>query len=177
NQSLKALLGAVSEPSESSVTARVVADTGGSFAQSVLILAGTVDGAGKGDIVLTGEGLVGRITQAGRRSSRVLLITDINSRIPVLVGEAGSHAILAGDNSLRPKLLYMDGASPVLTGDKVVTSGDGDAFPTGLPVGRIARIKDGVIEVEPYVARDQLRHVKIADYGLSGVLGELARER
>jgi rod shape-determining protein MreC len=176
NRSLKSLLAMVPEPTAQSVAARVVADTGGSFAQSVLITAGTSDGAKKGDVVLTGEGLVGRVTQAGLKSARVLLITDINSRIPVLVGDAGVRAILAGDNSLRPKLLYLSGRPAVLPGDRVVTSGDGDAFPNGLPVGRVVRVGDGTIEVEPFVARDQLQHVRVVDFGLTGILAEMTQK-
>ena len=65
-------------------SARVVGDVGGAFAQSVIITAGASSGVTKGQVVMTGEGLVGRVTQAGNASSRVLLITDINSRIPVL---------------------------------------------------------------------------------------------
>lgn len=170
NRSLKALLALAPEPDAQFVSARVVGDTGGTFAQSVLVTAGSSDGVGKGDVVMSGEGLVGRVLQAGARSSRVLLITDINSRIPVVVGEAANRAILVGDNGLRPRLLYVGAKTVVVPGDKVTTSGDAEAFPPGLPVGRVARVQDGVIEVEPYVSRDKLQHVRIADYGLSGIL-------
>ncbi len=173
NRALRGLLNTVAEPAVSTVTARVVADTGGAFAQSVLIIGGTSDGIDKADTVMTGEGLVGRVMQAGARSARVLLITDINSRIPVLVGDAGNRAIMAGDNGLRPRLLYIGGKTAIQPGDKVVTSGDGEAFPPGLPVGRVIRVQDSVIEVEPYVARDQLSQVQVVDFGLGGILGEL----
>jgi rod shape-determining protein MreC len=170
NRSLKALLALVPEPTANFVSARVVGDTGGTFAQSVLITAGGNDGVGKGDVVMTGEGLVGRVLQAGVRSARVLLITDINSRIPVVVGEAGNRAILVGDNGLRPRLLYVGAKTIIVPGDKVTTSGDAEAFPPGLPVGRVARVQDGIVEIEPYVSRDKLQHVRIVDYGLSGIL-------
>jgi rod shape-determining protein MreC len=148
----------------------VVGDTGGAFAQSILITAGTSDGVGRGDVVMAGEGLVGRVLQVGARSARVLLITDINSRIPVVVGDAGNRAILVGDNGLRPRLLYVGAKTVVSPGDKVTTSGDAEAFPPGLPVGRVARVEEGLIEIEPYVSRDQLLHVRIVDFGLSGIL-------
>lgn len=170
NRSLKALLALVPEPNANFVSARVVGDTGGTFAQTVLITAGANDGVGKGDVVMTGEGLVGRVVQVGARSARVLLITDINSRIPVVVGEAANRAILVGDNGLRPRLLYVGAKTVVVPGDKVMTSGDAEAFPPGLPVGRVARVQDGVIEVEPYVSRDKLQHVRVVDFGLTGIL-------
>lgn len=177
NRSLRNLLTTVAEPPVGSISARVVADTGGAFAQSVLIMGGSSDGVDKGDVVLTGEGLVGRVTQTGYKSSRVLLVTDINSRIPVQVGEAGTRAILAGDNSLRPRLQYVGNQAPVVPGDKVVTAGDGAAFPPGLPIGRVVRTDDGVVEVEPYVARDKLEHVRVVDFGLDGILTDLTKKK
>jgi rod shape-determining protein MreC len=171
NKSLRDLLALVPEPQATFVTARVVADTGGAFAQSLIITAGSQAGIKKGQVVMTGEGLVGRITQAGVFSSRVLLITDINSRIPVLVGDAGNRAILVGDNTLRPRLMYLNNriAAP---GDKVVTAGDAEAFPPGLPIGQVASVSDGAVEVQPFVVRDKLMHVRVVDYGLSGILAD-----
>src|SRR6185295_9050516 len=117
NRSLRGLLSAVPEPTANFVTARVVADPGGAFAQSIIITAGQSHGVKKGQVVMTGEGLMGRVTQAGMLSSRVLLITDLNSRIPVLVGEAGNRAIMVGDNGLRPRLLYLGNKTAAAPGD------------------------------------------------------------
>jgi rod shape-determining protein MreC len=172
NQSLRSLTALVPEPTATFVTARVVADTGGAFAQSILITAGQSQGVKKGQIVMAGEGLVGRVMQAGMYSARVLLVTDINSRIPVLVGEAGNRAILAGDNGLRPRLLFLGNTSAAAPGDKVVTSGDAEAFPPGLPIGQVARVDEGVVDVEPFVVRDKIQYVRIADYGLTGILAQ-----
>ena len=174
NISLRGLTGLVPEPGASFVTARVVADTGGAFAQSILITAGQSSGVRKGQVVLAGEGLVGRVMQAGLYSARVLLITDINSRIPVQVGEAGNRAILAGDNSLRPRLMFLDNKTAAAPGDKVVTSGDAEAFPPGLPIGQVARVDEGVVELEPFGVRDKIQYVRVVDYGLTGILAEQA---
>lgn len=175
NKSLRSLLAVTPEPTASFVTGRVVADAGGAFAQSVIVMAGRSDGVRKGQVVITGNGLVGRVMLAGDSSSRVLLISDINSRIPVLVGDSGQRAILAGDNSGRPHLLFL-GTGAAVPGDKVVTSGDAKAFPPGLPVGQVVSAEDGIVEVEPYAARDKLQHVRIVDYGLSGILESSAPE-
>jgi rod shape-determining protein MreC len=174
NKSLRGLTALVPEPSATFITARVVADTGGAFAQSILITAGQSAGVRKGQVVLAGEGLVGRVMQAGMYSARVLLITDINSRIPVLVGEAGNRAILAGDNGLRPRLLFLGNKTAAAPGDKVVTSGDAEAFPPGLPIGQVSRVEEGIVEVEPFVVRDKIQHVRVADYGLNGILAQQA---
>lgn len=173
NRQLRGLLGTVTEPEARAVSARVVADSGGAFAQSILITAGGRDGVAKGQAVVTGEGLVGRVTHSGYRSARVLLITDINSRIPVRVGEAGDRAILAGDNSARPQLIYLGVKSAVAPGDRIVTSGDAGAFPPGLPVGRVVVADEATAIVEPFVSRDRLQYVEVLDFGLSGILAEI----
>jgi rod shape-determining protein MreC len=108
--------------------------------------------------------------QVGVHSARVLLISDINSRLPVLVGESGTRAIMAGDNGARPRLLYLSAKTAVAPGDKVVTSGDADAFPVGLPVGRVARMSEGTVEVEPYMSSDKLQYVRIFDFGLANTV-------
>ena len=172
NRQLRALLGTVNEPEARAVSARVVADYGGAFAQSVLITAGGRDGVAKGQAVVTGEGLTGRVAQAGYRSARVLLITDINSRIPVRVGEAGDRAILAGNNSPRPSLIFLGVKSAIAPGDRVVTSGDAGAFPPGLPVGRVVVADESSALIEPFVSRDRLQYVEVLDFGLTGFLAD-----
>ena len=102
----------------------------------------------------------------------MLLLTDINSRVPVLVERTRDRAILAGDNSNRPQLLYLKPGLSIEVGDRVVTSGDGGAFPPGLPVGVIDRISDGVVSVAPFVDWDHMEFLQIVDYGLDGVLGD-----
>lgn len=173
NRQLRGLLGTVTEPEARAISARVVADSGGAFAQSILITAGGRDGVAKGQAVVTGEGLVGRVTHSGYRSARILLITDINSRIPVRVGEAGDRAILAGDNSSRPRLIYLGVKSAVAPGDRIVTSGDAGAFPPGLPVGRVVVADEAVAVIEPFVSRNRLQYVEVLDFGLSGILSDL----
>ena len=171
NRELRGLLDYVPMPDARAVAGRVIADTGGSFAQSVLVNTGLRDGVDKGQAVMTGEGLVGRIAQVGVRSARALLVTDLNSRIPVMVERTRARAVLAGDNSPRPRLLYLDpGSGRVEAGDRLVTSGDGGAFPSGLPVGVVVSVHENAMRVEPYVHRDELEYVRIVDYGLEGIL-------
>lgn len=170
NEALRALQNFRPEPQASFVSARVVADTGGAFAHSILMLGGNGDGIRKGQAVMTGEGVVGRVAEVGLRTSRVLLISDINSRIPVMVGEGRQRAIMAGENTDRPRLIYLPANAGVVPGDLVVTSGAAGAFPQGLPVGVVASVEDGVVRVAPYVQRDRLEVVQAVDYGLTGIL-------
>lgn len=173
NDSLKELLNFVPQPGSTYVSARVVADTGGAFAQSLLVTAGERELVAKGQAVVSGEGLVGRIAEVGRRSARVLLVTDINSRIPVSVGNSRQRAILAGDNSSRPRLVYLRTPQSIVPGDRVVTSGAAGAFPPGIPVGVVTSVNDTDIRMEPFLRRDRLEYVRVVDYGLSGILHDV----
>jgi rod shape-determining protein MreC len=170
NTRLRGLLNLVPEPMISFVTAKVIANSGGSFFRSVLVNAGNAGGVVRGQAAITGEGLVGRIAEVGERASRVLLVTDINSRIPVTVESSRERAVLAGDNSEQPRLIYLQPRSPVKVGDRIVTSGHGGVFPPGLPVGVVASTSNGIARVEPFVEMSRLDFVRIVDFGLGGVL-------
>ena len=109
NQRLKANLRWIPDPAPSYVTARVVADAGGVYAKAVLLSVGPNHGIRKGEIALDERGLVGRVTEVGARTARVLLITDLNSRIPVILENSRAHAILVGTNGPRPRLTVLAG--------------------------------------------------------------------
>lgn len=172
NRGLRELMNYAPGAEISFVTSRVIADTGGAFVHSVLLNAGDADGVKKGQVVITGSGLVGRVQGVGRNSSRILLITDLNSRIPVLVEPGRIRAILAGDNSERPRLIHLPPGAIVATGDRVVTSGHGGVFPPGVPIGLVSAMTDGGIGVQPFVDRNKLEYVRVLDYGLTGTLAQ-----
>lgn len=166
NAALKRLLNYVPDPQTRSVSARVIADPGGTFAHSLLLYAGAENGIRKGDAVVTGEGMIGRIINVSARSSRLLLITDLNSRIPISVLPARTRAVLAGDNTDRPKLLHLLPEASISPGDRVVTSGDAGALPPGLPVGVIASVGEQGIAVKPFVEASRLEHVRVIGFEL-----------
>lgn len=172
NKALRAQLNYVPGPDASYISARVIADTGGAFAHSLLLNIGAQPGVAKGQAVVTGDGLVGRVASAGNRSTRVLLITDLNSRIPVLIEATRTRAIMAGNNTNRPRLIHLPPGATVSPGDRIVTSGHGGAFPVGLPVGLVDAVNDGGISVQPFVPRDRLEYVRVLDYGLKGIIGD-----
>ncbi len=84
------------------------------------------------------------------------------------------RAVLAGDNTTRPRLLYLPGKATVKVGDRIVTSGSGGIFPPGLPVGVVASVDNGLVHVEPYAELSHLEYLRIVDFGLSGVLPQSA---
>jgi rod shape-determining protein MreC len=170
NKALRGQLNYTPDPDSAFISARVIGDTGGAFVHSMLISAGGREGVRKGQAVIAGENLVGRVAEVGDRSARILLLTDINSHIPVIIEGTRAKAILSGDNSDRPRLAYLSPNSNAAVGNRIVTSGHGGAFPPGMPVGVIASIQDGIVRVEPFVHRYQLEYVTVVDYGLPGVL-------
>lgn len=174
NDRLRQLLNFAPDPSARFVSARVIGDQGGAFVRSILLSAGSGDGVRKGQAVMTGDGLVGRVADVGGRSSRVLLLTDINSRIPVLVGPDRNRAVLVGDNSAEPDLVYLATDVRPAVGDYVVTSGNGGVLPVGLPVGVVSRVGGGVVSVRPFVDWEHLEVVRVVDFGLPGLIVEAA---
>jgi rod shape-determining protein MreC len=99
----------------------------------------------------------------------VLLITDLNSRIPVMLETSRVHAILVGTNGLRPRLLYWPEGTAPKEGERIVTSAEANAFPANLPVGTVHFNGNGAPEVEPAAMLQKLEVVRIFDYGLTGV--------
>src|SRR5205823_12366648 len=133
-------------------------NSGGSYVRTVMVNAGTEQGLARGQAATTGDGLVGRLTEVGTRASRLLLITDLNSRIPIVVEGSHTNAVLAGDNSERPRLIYVGEPERIKIGDRVLTSGEGGIFPPGLPVGVVAALDGAGPRVEPYAELSQLSY-------------------
>lgn len=173
NAELKKLLNYVDVTPPSYISARVVGDMGGAFAHSLMLNAGRRDGVRKGFAVIDDAGLVGRVADVGYRGARVLLVTDINSRIPVQVESTRNRAILAGDNTDRPLLTFVPPDAQIAPGDRIVTSGHGGAFPPGIPIGVVTSVTDTAIRVDPYIKRHRLQYVRVVDYGLQGILDDV----
>jgi rod shape-determining protein MreC len=170
NQRLRANLHWIPDPAPSYVTARVVADAGGVYARAVLLSVGPNHSVVKGQIALDERGLVGRVTEVGERTARVLLITDLNSRIPVILETSRSRAILVGTNGPRPRLIYWSEGAVPAEGERVVTSAEANSFPANLPVGTVHYSANNVPEVEPAAMLDKLEVVRLFDYGLRGIV-------
>ena len=166
NKALRALLSYHPGPTASFISARVVGGFGSAFVRTLMLNAGFRDGVEKSYAVVDGTGMVGRVVEVGQRSARVLLLTDLNSRIPVMIGSRGDRAILAGDNT---DILFLELLSPkakVEVGMRVVTSGHGGKLPSGLPIGRVSRVNDSGVEVQAFVDFDRLDYVMVVDWGM-----------
>lgn len=157
---LRSLLNAVEEPALVYATGRVIADARGPFVRSALINLGRKDGLRIGYAVINGDGLVGRTVDAGHAVARVLLLNDLNSRIPVLVGPAGVRGLASGDNSAELQLDFLPDGAALYPGDEVYTSGSDGVLPRGLRVGVVAG-SSGAYKVRPYAELNSLDAVSV----------------
>jgi rod shape-determining protein MreC len=161
NERLKELLNYVQDVEYKYISAKVVGNASGPFARSVLVNAGENDEVLKGQAVIMNGGLVGRIIEVGGHSSRVLLLTDINSKISVISMDSRERSILAGNNTDSPKLIYLPKESKIADGEVLVTSGDGDMLPPGIMVGKAHKLTDGSYEIMPFVSWHNIEYVSV----------------
>jgi len=149
------------DPKLTYVTGVVLTDSGSPFRQSVLLNVGARDGIIDGWPTMDGIGLVGRIAGVGQETSRVLLLTDTSSRIPITIQPSGQQAILAGDNTLNPPIDFLENPAVVRPGDRVVTSGDGGVFPADLQVGQVALGNDQRLRVRLSADYERLKFLRV----------------
>lgn len=161
NDRYEALLGIRTEPAIRMATARAVSESRGPFSNARLIDAGTRKGIRVGNPVVNEHGLVGRVVGTTNGVSRVLLLTDVASRTPVLIDRSDARAILVGDGGGNPRLDFLRGQGTIQAGDRVLTSGDGGVFPRGLPVGVVARSIDGTWRVKLFSDAGAIDFVRV----------------
>ena len=170
NKLLSNLLNYVAPPEAKYVTARIIAEEGDAFSHSVIAYTGDSDKVKKGQVVLSDRGVVGRVDKVGNMYSKILLITDINSRIPVMVEKNRVRGILAGDNTSIPQMVFIPLDADLSVGDRIITSGVAGVFPSGLPIGQISSIEKNKVTIKPYSNLNSLEYVRIVDYGLEGII-------
>ena len=161
----QALLHAVPDPSLTSRTARVIGRSSHPFLDTMIIDAGKGQGVKPGEAVVDARGMIGRIFLSGERTSWVLLLTDLNSRIPVTIQPGNIQAIMAGNNTPAPTLETLASNTPLRAGDQVVTSGDGGLIPPDLPVG-ILVANGSSFSVALLADPDTSTDVRIVDFKL-----------
>lgn len=132
------------------ISAWTVAEQRGPFVRARLIGIGYENGIREGYPVVNIYGLVGRTVDVGISSSRVLMLTDLNSRVSVMADRSNARALLVGDNSDFPRLEYLGREPDLIEGDRIVSSGDDNVLPRGLPIGEAVRDRDGHWRVRLY---------------------------
>ncbi|MCB9964329.1 MAG: rod shape-determining protein MreC [Rhodospirillales bacterium] len=161
NKALQSLLRIKLAPELEFKTARLLSDMSSAYAKSAIISAGSDDGLKEGFPVLSGEGVLGRIVELGHHSARVLMLTDLNARIPVVMEGSNTHAIVAGTNDTQPILTHMPADTRFQIGDRLLTSGLGGVYPAGLPVGVVSSVKGTEVRVTPYTDVAHIQFVRV----------------
>lgn len=143
------------DPKFTKITGVVLADSGSPFRQTVLLNIGKRDGIVDGWAAIDGIGLVGRIAGVGERTSRVILLGDTSSRVAVTIESNGQTGLVVGDNTSQPPIEFLENPETVRPGDRVMTSGDGGVFPSGILVGQVTQTQSGRLRVR--LAADMLQ--------------------
>jgi len=160
NTQLRKLIDEQVNSPDNLISARVMLDKQSPYLNSFIINSGINKNIKKGLAVKDGKNFIGRIVDVNFFSSRVLLITDLNSKIPVIIEPSGNHAILSGQGSDLPNLQYLPENNHVKEGDKIYTSGKEGIFNPGIPIGKVKK-KDGNLNVDLFSSLDQITFVNI----------------
>ncbi len=146
------------------ITGKVTATEGGPYTKAVLINIGAVDEVKQHQPVVNEKGLVGRVITVHDTTSWVLLLQDINSRIPVRNERTGERAILVGGKGSGLRLRFLQEEHAFDVGDRLVSAGDGDVLPSDLPVGEVTHAKGMMVEAESYMVPHLLTYVQVLDH-------------
>ena len=157
---LRELIDEQVESNSKILSARVIIDKQSPYLNSFIINIGSNKNIKNGMAVLDGKNFIGRTVDVNFFSSRVLLITDLNSKIPILVEPNYTHAILSGHGNDSPTLDYLPEEYKISNGDKIYTSGKEGIFSPGIPVG-IAKVEKGLVKVKLYSELSEITFVNI----------------
>ncbi|WBT04776.1 rod shape-determining protein MreC [Brevundimonas vesicularis] len=161
NGRYEALLGLRTEPPVPMATGRAISESRGPFSNAKLIDVGSAKGVRIGNPVVTEHGLVGRVTGVTGGVSRVVLLTDVASRTPVMIERTDARAMLTGDGGDSPRLEFIRGSGSIKAGDRILSSGDGGGLPRGLPVGVAAKGVDGAWRVKLFSDHGAIDYVRV----------------
>ena len=152
------------------VYAKVLIDKESPFLRSIVINKGSKNGVLAGMVVFDDIYLIGKVVEVNFLTSRVLLISDINSKVPVTIQSINIEAIMSGFSQQQGILEYIKGEQQEDIKDQeliVVTSGSGGVFKSGIPVGKINLnefVSNNQMVVNFYKDFSQLKYVKISSY-------------
>jgi len=160
NSQLRKLINEQTQSESDLVSARVMLDEQSPYLNSFVINIGGNKEIKNGMAVLDGKNFIGRIVDVNFFSSRILLVTDLNSKIPVISEPSGNHAILSGHGDNKPTLQYLSENHKIQEKDKIYTSGKEGIFAPGIPIGEVKILKD-IVEVQLYSELNEITFVNI----------------
>ena len=164
NKELRSALNFVKSKTENYKIARIIGMSHQAFDQKLLIDSGKSRDIKEGQIIAGNRGVIGRVSEVFDDKSRILLLTDSSSRIPIIASRARNRGILAGNNSGLMEILYLPKNHQIAVGDKIFTSSDGDTVPPGLLIGVVKKIDKNSVYVSGIEDINSLNIVTIIDY-------------
>ena len=162
NKRLKKVLEDISSSSEA-IIAKVIIDKQSPFLRSIIINKGSKNEIKKGMAVLSDSYLVGKVIEVNFMTSRVLLLSDLNSKIPVTIEPGGIQSILSGNGVSDGVIQYTKDKMPINGEGVIYTSGTGGLLKSGIPIGKI-NYSENQKNVDFFVDFSQLRFVRILSY-------------
>ena len=168
NSQLRKLINEQVQSESNLVSARVLLDEQSPYLNSFVINIGANKDIKNGMAVLDGKNFIGRVVDVNFFSSRILLVTDLNSKIPVISEPSGNHAILSGHGEDQPTLQYLSENHKIKDGDKIYTSGKEGIFSPGIAVGE-ARVKKDKLQVK---LNSNLNEITFVNVNLEGFKGK-----
>ena len=147
------------------LAAKVLIDKNSPFLKSIILNRGSKDNIKIGDAVLDGSYLVGKIVEVNFKSSRALLISDLNSKIPVTIMPGNVQSILTGTGKKQGEIQYQMEEKDIESNSIVYTSGSGGIFKSGIPIGKITEVSNiNGIKVKYFSNLSQLNFVKVVSF-------------
>jgi|TARA_B100001079_G_scaffold82672_1_gene71010 rod shape-determining protein MreC len=162
NKRLKKILDNVTYSSDI-VFAKVLIDKQSPFLRSIIINKGSRNGLKKGMAVLSDAYLIGKIVELNYTTSRVLLLSDLNSKIPVSLEPGSIQSILSGDGKNSGIIQYTKNNTLINVGSIIYTSGTGDLLKPGIPIGKIYSNENRNF-TDFFIDFTQLRYVQVLSY-------------
>jgi len=162
NKRLKKVLNDINYSSEL-VIAKVIIDKQSPFLRSIIINKGSKNNIKKGMSVLSDSYLIGKVVEVNYMTSRVLLLSDLNSKIPVTIEPGSIQSILSGDGKNSGNIQYTKDNLPIADGSIIYTSGTGGLLKSGIPIGKIEQ-NENQNSVNFFIDFSQLRYVKVSSY-------------
>ena len=169
NNLLKNQLNLIPQNYKNFITVKAISAPGNIFSHSLLLNAGHKVGIEKGNAVLFNGVFVGQVIRVGENSSRVLLISDVNSMIPVVVSNNRIPSILTGENLILPSLKFLPNNVKLKNGSVVQTSGHGGLLPSGLPIGTVVKNASEKYYVKPSINLNLIDYVQILLWQADGI--------
>ena len=151
-----------------SISVEIFADISNRYFSSILLKAGSNHGLKENNIIVSSNGLIGRVSEVSQDISRGILLTDLSSRVPVSISDKDIQGILIGQNLKKLRIFYIRELSKININDLVMTSGKGGVFPSGLLIGKVSKInnKDSFVEIDIFEDPGNLSKVRIIKYEL-----------